>query len=239
MMRSKKDILLWTPFIIIFFVILSIIALSILNKISITSELLVLLVFLIFLAVFPLSKVVEILGIIKIRKEVRELKKEVDDKFINLQNLIFSLKMSQKISISFEEMAKRYGIEPDEKFIDEKEIRKRIDKIDDETPAYDVDPVVELFKIRYLLEERVRNILVRKGAYNRKMTLNTMTLEIKKRGIVPDQIFNRVMYISNASTGVIHGEEIDYKNIHAILKIGQSVLAYLDKVAEEISVEDV
>jgi len=238
-MRSKKDILLWTPFIIIFFVILSIIALSILNKISITSELLVLLVFLIFLAVFPLSKVVEILGIIKIRKEVRELKKEVDDKFINLQNLIFSLKMSQKISISFEEMAKRYGIEPDEKFIDEKEIRKRIDKIDDETPAYDVDPVVELFKIRYLLEERVRNILVRKGAYNRKMTLNTMTLEIKKRGIVPDQIFNRVMYISNASTGVIHGEEIDYKNIHAILKIGQSVLAYLDKVAEEISVEDV
>lgn len=237
MMTDKNNILLWMPFIITFFAILLILTLTTLNKVSITSNILVLLILLILLGVFPLSKIVEIPGIIKIRKEVRELRREVNDKFTNLQKLINNLKMSQHsfISISPQEGVKQYNIPLENELMNERDIKKRIDKIDKKLPARDEDPVIELFKIRYILEERIRHILAKRGIYNRKMTLYSMILEIKNRKIVKPEIADRIMYIANVSSGIIHGEKFNYDDIDAILKIGQSLLAYLDKLAENIS----
>jgi len=200
-----------------------------------------LLILLVVILFFPLVSEIQIFDFIKIKKELDDFKKDIDTKLSILQTTMVSSVNNNSQIVLF-----GYG-KPDKREIKRSEqiIDKEIEKISSEKKESieskvhniyeNVDDVTnDLFKVRFLIEQKVNNLLNFMNVRTDNMRPLSASLKLlENSGTYNKNLTNLIKEIVYICNKAVHGRKISPNDYDYVMTISKKVLFMLEETRQD------
>ncbi len=196
---------------------------------------------LVILSLMPLISEIDLLGF-SIKKDLNETKSELKSEILDIREQVLNLNFNSNSNTT----NNYYGLMPSE---------EKLNEADKFTKAYSIssDPsrksisanipedVIELFRIRYNIEQKFKDIYNLLDIINprffvdvNKVLNNNSVMEImKKRGISKDGLSN-IKHMISVCNRIIHGEFVDDTYIKYVKSLYPPVMQAVNEIIEDL-----
>jgi hypothetical protein len=180
----------------------------------------------IILVFMPFISEIEILGI-SLKKQIDNIKKDVDSGFIDIQKQLLDIRISNNQISTMNQNINFTGAVPTR---DEVESAKTT--TEDLDTNIDISPdLIYLFSIRYNLEQKIRKIA---GLYKIEDAAYGSLLNILiKYEIIEINIRETINKVRNICNRAIHGEIISDEYVNYVKYVMPEIFVYLDKLIKD------
>jgi hypothetical protein len=193
------------------------------------------------LGLFTLISEVKVLDIIELKRNVSNFKEEVNEKFGHVTSTLNTIVNTQNLLQTSQQMQVTHNVYLDtglQVITDlQEKVNRKLDisqeaiadvRIDDlPNPLNPVEGVNSLFKLRFLVEQKLKNLA---KISEIPITLDALTLvqELRNRGLQRD-LARSVENIVRITDEVARGIQLTLQQIDIILAVGATTLAAIDK----------